>query len=88
MCYTPGAFGTQVSRAKWRPGHEHHIALAAGEQGMQVRSVVEPYVPIVVLDMGVHVKHGFCWVDTPLSSKALDQVNDIEFWMEFGRSTG
>lgn len=56
-----------MSRAKWRPLHKHQIALAAGEQGMQVRSVVEPYVPVVVLDMGVHVKHGFCWVDTPLS---------------------
>lgn len=55
----------KVSRAKWRPGHPDQIALAAGEKGMLVMSLNEPHVPLVAFEMGLHVKHGFVWMDTP-----------------------
>lgn len=64
---------TQVSRAKWRPGHQDQIATAQvplmGEKdfAMMVHDVTEPAVAHFALYGGDDKKNGFCWLDTPLN---------------------
>lgn len=61
----------QVSRVKWRPGHENQIALTLDAQmrgscaAIMVHDVTDPWVPPVVIHGGGNLKTGFCWLDTP-----------------------
>lgn len=64
---------TQVSRAKWRPGHPDQVATAQaplmGEKdfAMMVHDITEPAIAHFALYGGDDKKNGFCWLDTPLN---------------------